>query len=58
MYLSTKPRENYKAEVAELQCKLQNILLRSSYVQYVLGYRVTSVSIVSQVQQELQAKFS
>ena len=61
-----KPRENYKAEMAKIQSKLQNILLRSSYVQYVLGYLVTSVSIVSQVRysgtwlvkaSELPAKF-
>jgi len=61
-----KPRENYKAEMAKIQSKLQNILLRSSYVQYVLGYLVTSVSIVSQVRysgtwlvkaSELTAKF-
>ena len=38
-----------KSRLARLQSQLQRILLRSSYVRNVLGYRVISVSIVSQV---------
>ena len=45
----SRPGENYKVDMAKLQSQLQRNLLRSSYVQYVLGYLVTSISIVSQV---------
>ena len=57
---------SYKVDMAKLQSQLQRNPLRSSYVQYVLGYLVTSVSIVSQVRysgtwlvkaSELTAKF-
>ena len=44
MMVGSRPRQNYKATLAKIYRTLYFFGLRSSYVHFVLGYYVTSVS--------------